>query len=105
MQLLKENAEQVQIALSGELTIYQGQALYEFLTPWVEKNCELVLDIDQVTDLDTSILQLLLMINKVKGQQQQRCVLKGDNPLLHQVFETLGANNMVSRLVVQSNLE
>lgn len=37
MQLLQENSEQVQIALSGELTIYQVHALYEFLTPWVEK--------------------------------------------------------------------
>ncbi|MCG3728434.1 STAS domain-containing protein [Vibrio cincinnatiensis] len=105
MQLLQENSEQVQIALSGELTIYQVHALYEFLTPWVEKNGDLLLDIEQVTDLDTSTIQLLLMIHKVKRQQHQRCVLLGENPLLHQVIEKLGVNSMVSRLVVQSNLK
>ncbi|NAW69941.1 STAS domain-containing protein [Vibrio sp. V27_P1S3P104] len=105
MQVLEENKEQVQIALTGELTIYQADALYEFLTPWAEQSCDVVINVEQVTDIDTSAIQLLLMLDKVKEQQQQRLILLGDSPLLHRVIEKLGVNRMKSQLQVLSSLK
>ncbi|EKO3626678.1 STAS domain-containing protein [Vibrio metschnikovii] len=103
MQILEENDQHVNIELSGELTIYQAQEMYEFLTPWVMKPIDLLIDVTRITDLDTSAIQLLVMVNKAKREQQQQCLLLVENPLFIQVMAKLGVNALNRNLALQPN--
>jgi len=54
------------IAISGEMTIYAAAALRDDLFPFVRASQEpLQIDLSQVTALDTSGLQLLLMLKRI----------------------------------------
>ncbi|MFW5815935.1 MAG: STAS domain-containing protein [Wenzhouxiangella sp.] len=79
-----------QIALEGELTIYQAQALANEFLPLLERDESLVVDLSAVSDLDTSCAQLLMLARRHCQARGHHCALVNHSQPVIDVFETLG---------------
>lgn len=78
------------LRLSGECTIYHAAVGKEILlgnTKGFDKKVEL--DLEQVSELDTAGVQLLLMLQRTVQQAGGTLALQAANDSVMQVFETL----------------
>ncbi|MEE4639262.1 MAG: STAS domain-containing protein [Wenzhouxiangella sp.] len=79
-----------QVALQGELTIYQAQDLAQAFLPLLAKNESLVVDLSDVSDIDSSCAQLLMLARRHCEARGHRCALVNHSQPVIDVFETLG---------------
>lgn len=84
MLTVQHNGDLCQVAVSGEMTIYQAEELGRELLPLLGHH-KLEVDLEQVTDIDTSGIQLLLMANK-----QLSLEVVNPSPAVQAVIEQLG---------------
>jgi anti-anti-sigma regulatory factor len=64
------------INLSGDCTIYEISEIHQKVLQAWKKNKGLMLDLSEVTDADTSLIQLLLSCKQSARQQQQAFELR-----------------------------
>lgn len=60
---------QLTLKLTGELTIYEARELFEQLIPYVAHSGKVVIDLAQVTAMDTSCVQVLMAFKKIRIEQ------------------------------------
>lgn len=78
------------VALEGELTIYQAQDLSREFLPLLEKDEGLVIDLSEVSDIDTSCAQMLMLAKRHCQARSLQCALVNHSQPVIDVFETLG---------------
>jgi anti-anti-sigma factor len=78
------------VALQGELTIYQAQELSQEFLPLLAKNEGLVIDLSEVSDIDTSCAQMLMLAKRHCQARSLQCSLVNHSQPVIDVFETLG---------------
>jgi anti-anti-sigma factor len=79
-----------QIALQGELTIYQAQELAQAFLPLLAKDENLVVDLSEVSDIDSSCAQLLMLARRHCQSRGHQCDLVNHSQPVIDVLETLG---------------
>lgn len=79
-----------QVALEGELTIYQAQELANEFLPLLERDESLVVDLSAVSDIDSSCAQLLMLARRHCQARGHHCALVNHSQPVVDVFETLG---------------
>ena len=67
-----DDSKKCQIAIEGEMTIYTAQELKEELIQYLDKPWDLHIDLSQVTELDSSGAQLLLLAQRETVQKEQQ---------------------------------
>lgn len=85
-----EQADELKGALSGELSIFNAQALHEALLPWLQRQQALTLDLSQVTQIDSSILQILMQARRHLKAQGLELNLVQHSAVVISALETLG---------------
>jgi anti-anti-sigma factor len=78
------------IALEGELTIYQAQELAQQFLPLLDKDEDLIVDLSEVSDIDTSCAQMLMLAKRHCQARRHECTLVNHSQPVIDVFETLG---------------
>ncbi len=78
------------VALQGELTIYQAQELAEEFLPLLERDEGLVVDLSEISDIDTSCAQMLMLAKRHCQARGHQCLLVNHSQPVIDVFETLG---------------
>jgi len=78
------------VALQGELTIYQAEDLAKEFLPLLEKDESLVVDLSDVSDIDSSCAQLLMLARRHCQARGHQCSLIHHSQPVIDVFETLG---------------
>ena len=78
------------MALSGELTIYNAAAFKEAFVPHLEKCKSLVIDLSDVSEIDTSCFQLLIQTKRELEAQDKPVQLVSHSPAVLEVLALLG---------------
>lgn len=78
------------MALSGELTIYNAAAFKQEFMPHLEKCKSLVIDLSDVSEIDTSCFQLLMQAKLELESQSKPVQLVGHSPAVLEVLELYG---------------
>jgi anti-anti-sigma factor len=81
---------QKNISLSGELTIYQARDTHSQLTDVLHDATELNLDLSNITDVDSSFLQILLWLQQEGVRQNIKVTLTQPSEVLQKVISQLG---------------
>lgn len=81
--------DECHIELSGDVTIYRAEALLQMLLPLLGSG-EVSIDLSQVTEIDSSGVQLLLIAKKQQQQKQQGLTLIGPSEPVRTVIDQLG---------------
>lgn len=82
--------ETCHVALRGELTIYQAGELAKELLPRLECREPVVVDLSEVTDIDTSCAQVLMVAKRARLGHGKSFVLTEHSQAVIDAFETLG---------------
>lgn len=74
----------------GEMTIYHTADLKPALLDALAQNQEIELDLSSVSELDTSGVQLLMLVKREAAAAGKALKLTGHSPAVLEVFELLG---------------
>lgn len=74
----------------GEMTIYQVTELKQALLDALAQHNEIELDLSAVSEMDTSGVQLLMLMKREAGVAGKVLKLAGHSPAVLEVFELLG---------------
>ena len=88
------------VALQGELTIYQAHELSQDFLPLLDSNEGLVIDLSEVSDIDSSCAQMLMLAKRHCQARSLPCALVNHSQAVIDVFETLGLVSWFSDPVV-----
>ena len=78
------------LRIEGEMTIYRAVELWSAIRRTFEKGGDIELDLSEVSELDSSGVQLLIAAQQRARAVQRELRLVGHSPAVLEVFETLG---------------
>lgn len=78
------------VALQGELTIYQAAELAGTLLPRLDCREPMVVDLSEVSDMDTSCAQVLMVAKRARLAHGRSFALTEHSQAVIDAFETLG---------------
>lgn len=87
---------QKNISLDGEITIYQARETYTKLADALPNASELNIELSNVTDVDSSCLQILLWLQKEGARLNIKVVLLHPSEVLQRVIAQLGLTKSFS---------
>lgn len=87
---VETTAESCQVQPRGELTIYQAEAFSGQLLPLIAANSALVIDLSDVSDIDTSCAQVLMVARRACLAEGKAFSLVNHSQPVIDAFETLG---------------
>ncbi|QYK03559.1 STAS domain-containing protein [Shewanella zhangzhouensis] len=76
--------------LSGPLTIYQAEELFNEIKSWLKQGEQLIVDLGAVTEIDSAGVQLLLMTSKEQEAHGLSLSLVNHSKVVIKCFEALG---------------
>ena len=85
--------DQCRVVLRGEVTIYQVRDCYEALKPLLFDEQAMVLDLEGVTEMDTSGAQLLMWAGKIRAAKGLSLSLVHHSDAVTVTFERLGLSS------------
>lgn len=86
------------IAISGEMTIYAAASLKQQLFELMQSGQQpLEVDLSQVTALDTSGLQILLMLPRVAGERGHACRVVAASAAVREVLRLCGLTRLLAQ--------
>ena len=88
--------------IEGEMTIYNALSLKQQLMPALGEKRNLEIDLSQVTEIDCSGIQLLMLAKKERARQQKALVLTNHSSAVLDAFELLGLVSWFSDPVVMT---
>lgn len=86
----ESNEAGLRLHLEGDLTIYEVAGLKPTLLAALAQSDEVELDLAAVTELDTSVVQLLMLAKREAVAAGKVLKLSGHSPAVLEVFELLG---------------
>ena len=81
--------QQVELQIEGELSIYRADELKRALIEPLKENVRLVVNLAEVTELDTCGLQLLMLAKRTASKLGGELQLVAHSPAVLEVFELL----------------
>lgn len=95
MVTIERSGSECRLTLAGELTIFQAQALFDELAPLFEEgsvnqNMNFSIDLAQVSKIDSSIIQILMMARKHWLDREQQFNLINHSEVVINALEILG---------------
>lgn len=78
------------VALAGELNSQTSQLAQDRLTPLVEPNCKIVLDLGNVTYMSSAGLRTLLLLYRQINNAHGRVVLTNLTEMVHDTMQITG---------------
>lgn len=78
------------MALSGELTIYNAVKCKEKMLPHFEKCKSLVIDLSEVSEMDTSCFQILIQVKRELEKAGKQVALVNHSPAVIEILELYG---------------
>ncbi len=88
--------------IEGEMTIYNALSLKEQMLPALQEKRNLEIDLSQVTEIDCSGVQLLMLAKKERAAHNRTLVLTHHSSAVLEVFEMLGLVSWFSDPVVMT---
>jgi anti-anti-sigma factor len=82
-----------QISLDGEITIYRAAEIKSLLLDAVAQDLTLEIDLGQVSEIDTSGVQLLMLAKRAAQARERDVRLVGHSPAVIEVFELLNLSS------------
>ena len=96
------NDEGIHARMVGELTIFQAEELFVGLKPLVAENCDLVIDASEVCEIDSSAVQILLVMKEtLKANGHQLTLTRHSDPVLD-LMAVMGLGGCFNDPVVES---
>ncbi|MGB9128283.1 MAG: STAS domain-containing protein [Thiobacillus sp.] len=91
MELSSERHEnRLRVHAAGEMTIYSAAELKPALLEAMGQSDEIEIDLSNVSEMDTSGVQLLMLMKREAGAAGKALTLSGHSPAVLEVFELLG---------------
>lgn len=91
MELSSEHHEnRLRLHAAGEMTIYSAAELKTALLEALGQSDEIEIDLSGVSELDTSGVQLLMLVKREAVAAGKGLTLSGHSPAVLEVFELLG---------------
>lgn len=91
MEIRSERHErQLRLHPAGEMTIYSAAELKPVLLDALNQSDEIEIDLSGVSELDTSGVQLLMLMKREAAAAGKALKLAGHSPAVLEVFELLG---------------
>lgn len=91
MELSQERRENhLRLHAAGEMTIYSAAELKPALLEALGQSDEIEIDLSGVSELDTSGVQLLMLVKREAVAAGKGLTLSGHSPAVLEVFELLG---------------
>lgn len=91
MELKSEHHEnRLRLHAAGEMTIYSAAELKPALLAAMGQSDEIEIDLSGVSELDTSGVQLLMLVKREAVAAGKGLTLSGHSPAVLEVFELLG---------------
>lgn len=94
-QSISKQAGVVRVQLHGELTIYQAQQQYAELLELLAQHPILQLDLSQISDIDSSGVQILLQLVREAKKEAKQLSLVHATPVLIDVVSLLGLQHEI----------
>lgn len=94
----KKNKNVTTLVIEGELTIYQvGVAKQELFKDYQKLTGDVALDLQQVTEIDTAGVQLLLFAKKLFSDMGKTLYISKNNDAVENVLNALDVNQQFAR--------
>lgn len=93
MLTLEEHADRRTISIESDLTIYQIQVVSEALLSHLSPDFDLTLKLDQVNEIDSAGVQLLMFVQQQCNRQATKLTLTDHSQAVLDTFEAL---NLIS---------
>ena len=77
----------------GEMTIYSAAELKPALLQALEQSDEIEIDLADISEMDTSGVQLLMLMKREASAAGKALKLVGHSPAVLEIFELLGLGN------------
>jgi len=91
MELSSERHEnRLRVHAAGEMTIYSAAELKPALLEALGQSDEIEIDLSNVSEMDTSGVQLLMLVKREAVAAGKALALSGHSPAVLEVFELLG---------------
>jgi anti-sigma B factor antagonist len=90
MLTIERIGSECRMTLVGDMTIYQAQALYDELAPLFEEDNDFSIDLAQVSKIDSSIVQILMMAHQHWLANGQRFNLLNHSETVINALEAMG---------------
>lgn len=86
---------QSRLCAVGEMTIYSAHSMKEqLLSPVVEGEADVLLDMSQVTELDTCGVQVLLLVQRIAAAGQRSLQLVEPSPAVREALALCGLGSL-----------
>ncbi len=90
------------VSLEGDVSIFAAEEIYKRLTPLLEDNKNISFNLEHVSRIDTSIIQLL-MFSKLNAKEDQQVILVNQSEAVTDALKHLGLDTWFSDLVILSS--
>lgn len=96
-----QNAENIQLRLVGEMTIFQADELFLLLKPLVSDGKDILVDVGGVSEIDSSAIQILVVVrDAVKANGKELALINHSDAVLDLMTVT-GMNGCFNDPVVE----
>jgi anti-anti-sigma factor len=92
-----EEGRPLTLVLRGDLTIYQADELYQAAMALLQNEADVVVSCRDVVQLDTALLQILLVLQRELHSRGRSIQLAGVSGGLRELLELAGVNEPLSR--------
>lgn len=99
---ITENAESIQARLDGEVTIFQADELFSLLKPLVVENKDLTLDAGSVSEMDSSAVQVLLVVRDSLEANGKALTLVNHSDSVLDIMAVMGMSGHFNDPVLES---
>ncbi len=98
---ISQNAESIHARLNGEMTIFQADELFSLLKPLVD-NKDLTLDAGNVNEMDSSAVQILLVVRHALKANGQELTLVNHSDAVLDIMAVMGMSGCFNDPVLES---
>lgn len=96
-----QNDDSIHVRLLGEMTIFQADELFSLLKPLVNNNKDLTLDTAAVSEMDSSVVQVLLVLREsLKASNKQLALINHSDAVLD-IMAVMGMSGCFNDPVVE----
>jgi len=99
----KVKGESCEIALEGELTIYEAEQLKDKFLNYAKKHQSITVDLSKVTEIDTACFQILLAVKREFIAQKKEFILKSHSSAMLEVMQLFNMQNYFGDPLVLSS--
>lgn len=99
---ITQNAERIHARLNGEITIFQADELFSLLKPLVVNNKDLTLDAGDANEMDSSAVQILLVVRDALKANGKELTLVNHSDAVLDIMAVMGMSGCFNDPVLES---